>query len=134
MNRDNRLDAIYNHTNFDSLREIADFVKTFKGLDDRERRDLYIEVVDKYENVDAALKNIKEAPPQVYDYEEIGGYAGLARELVEFIADDNFDYETADYEQIGENLDKNIRLGISSLKIDHDRDPQTGHDFWYWTE
>ena len=132
--RDNRLEAIYNHANFDSLSEIADFVKTFNSLDDRERRDLYIEVVDKYELVDAALKNVKEAPPQVYDAEEIGGYAGLGRELVDFIVDDDFDYENADYEQIGENIDKNIRMGISPLKIDHDRDPQTGHEFWYWTE
>jgi len=132
--RDNRLEAIYNSANFDTIRELADFVKAFNGLDDRERRDLYIEVVDKYENVDAALKNIKEAPPQVYDAEEIGGYSGLARELVDFIADDEFDYENADYEKIGENIDKNIRMGISPLKIDYDRDPQTGHEFWYWTE
>lgn len=134
MKRDNRLEAIFNHTNFDSIREIADFVKTFKSLNDRERRDLYIEVVDKYEPVDAALKNIKEDPPQVYDSEEIGGYGGLARELVDFIADENFDYENADYERIGEDIAHNITLGISPLKIDHDRDPQTGRDFWYWTE
>ena len=134
MNRDNRLEAIYNRTSFNSLSEIADFVKAFNGLDDRERRDLYIEVVDKYEPVDAALKNVKEAPPQVYDTEEIGGYAGLGRELVDFIADDEFDYKNADYERIGENIAHNINLGISPLKIDHDRDPQTGHEFWYWTE
>lgn len=134
MQRDQRLEAIYNRSSFNSIREIADFVKAFNNLDDRERRDLYIEVVDKYENVDAALKNIKETPPQVYDAEEIGGYAGLGRELVDFIADDEFDYENADYEQIGENIDKNIRLGISPIKIDHDKDPQTGREFWYWTE
>lgn len=132
--RDNRLEAIYNRSSFNSIREIADFVKAFNNLDDRERRDLYIEVVDKYENVDAALKNIKETPPLVYDAEEIGGYGGLAHELIDFIADENFDYENADYERIGENIAHNINLGISSLKIDHDRDPQTGHDFWYWTE
>ena len=132
--RDNRLEAIYNSANFNTIRELADFVKTFKNLDERERRDLYVEIVDKYEPVDSALKNIKEAPPQVYDAEEIGGYAGLGRELVDFIVDEDFDYENADYERIGENIDKSIRMGISPLKLDHDRDPETGREFWFWTE